>query len=244
MYMHPQRASIPLQGLDRHALTVGAIYIRFRRSHSQIGALFGAISPVEDLHGWQKVLWKSRPVHTSQWRQWTCIVAISWGNKMNFSLCTNMRGFTQTEAISSDVPCICGSAFAGISKFSTFVARETNLTFFRALINCLQVASGCLSSHRENIPEQHFITLPWLSTAIAFNSDSTCSPNNSPSNSVPTSRQTSGLLVDPQIWILTCLFRYAVFGLSSAVYDQNYYNKHTIVTLIINLFEVLIHLSS
>ena len=25
VYMHPQRASIPLQGLDRHALTVGAI---------------------------------------------------------------------------------------------------------------------------------------------------------------------------------------------------------------------------
>ena len=33
--MHPQRANIPLQGLDRHALTVGAI----SGSHSQPGAL-------------------------------------------------------------------------------------------------------------------------------------------------------------------------------------------------------------
>ena len=35
MYMHPQRASIPLQGLDRRALTVGAI----SGPHSQPGAL-------------------------------------------------------------------------------------------------------------------------------------------------------------------------------------------------------------
>ena len=35
MYMHPQRANIPLQGLDRHALTVGAI----SDPHSQLGAL-------------------------------------------------------------------------------------------------------------------------------------------------------------------------------------------------------------
>ena len=35
MYMHPQRANISLQGLDRHALTVGAI----SGPHSQIGAL-------------------------------------------------------------------------------------------------------------------------------------------------------------------------------------------------------------
>ena len=36
MYMHPQRANIPLQGLDRCALTVGAI----SGLHSQIGAPF------------------------------------------------------------------------------------------------------------------------------------------------------------------------------------------------------------
>ena len=39
--MYPQRANIPLQGLDRRALTVGAIS----------GPSFGAISPVMDLHG-------------------------------------------------------------------------------------------------------------------------------------------------------------------------------------------------
>ena len=50
--MYPQRANIPLQGLDRCALTVGAI----SGLHSQIGALFGAISPVVDLHGQQQAL--------------------------------------------------------------------------------------------------------------------------------------------------------------------------------------------
>ena len=34
-YIHPQRANIPLQGLDRHALIVGAI----SGPHSQLGAL-------------------------------------------------------------------------------------------------------------------------------------------------------------------------------------------------------------
>ena len=50
--MHPQRANIPLQGLDRRALTVGAI----SGPHSQPGAQpsFGAISPLVDLHGRQK----------------------------------------------------------------------------------------------------------------------------------------------------------------------------------------------
>ena len=46
--MYPQRVSIPIQGLDGHALTVGAI----SGPHCQVGALFGAISPVMDLHGW------------------------------------------------------------------------------------------------------------------------------------------------------------------------------------------------
>ena len=35
VYMHPQRANIPLQGLDRRALIVGAI----SGPHSQLGAL-------------------------------------------------------------------------------------------------------------------------------------------------------------------------------------------------------------
>ena len=46
-YMHPQRANIPLQDLDRHALTVGAISANLEPS-------FGAISPVVNLHGRQK----------------------------------------------------------------------------------------------------------------------------------------------------------------------------------------------
>ena len=54
--MYLQRANIPLQGLDRRALTVGAI----SGPHSQIGALFlGTISPVVDLHDQQKSLWKT-----------------------------------------------------------------------------------------------------------------------------------------------------------------------------------------
>ena len=63
--MHPQRANIPLQGLDRRALTVGAI----SGPQSQLGALLGTISPAMDLHGWQKAFRESRPVDISQWRQ-------------------------------------------------------------------------------------------------------------------------------------------------------------------------------
>ena len=59
MYMHLQRANIPLQDLDRRALTVGAI----SGPHSQTELSFGPISPVVDLHGRQKALWKSRLVN-------------------------------------------------------------------------------------------------------------------------------------------------------------------------------------
>ena len=37
MYMHPQRTNIPQQGIDRRALTVGAM----SDPHSRIGALLG-----------------------------------------------------------------------------------------------------------------------------------------------------------------------------------------------------------
>ena len=70
MYMHPQKANIPLQDLDRCALTVGAI----SGPHSQLGALFGAILPVMDLHGQQIAFRESRPIDISQWRKQTCIV--------------------------------------------------------------------------------------------------------------------------------------------------------------------------
>ena len=65
MYMYPQWANIPLKGLDRHALTVGAI----SGPHGKLEPSFGAMSPVVDLHARQKALWKSRPVNMSQWRQ-------------------------------------------------------------------------------------------------------------------------------------------------------------------------------
>ena len=98
----------------------------------------------------------------------------------------------------------CWSDGILFSSLSISVASTINLTFLRALINCLQLAWGCLSSHKENIPQQHCITLPWLFTAIVFNSDSASSP----SNSLPNSRQTSGLLQQaPQTGVLTCLFR-------------------------------------
>ena len=62
VYMHPQRANIPLQGLDRRALTVGDI----SGPNSQLGAFLSTISPVVDLHGRQKAFRESRPVHISQ----------------------------------------------------------------------------------------------------------------------------------------------------------------------------------
>ena len=50
MYMHPQKANITLQGLDRCALTVGAI----SGPLAKLEPSFGAISPVVDLHGREK----------------------------------------------------------------------------------------------------------------------------------------------------------------------------------------------
>ena len=63
--MYPQQANIPLQALDRHALTVEAYQVPTAKFEPYIGA----ISPVMNLHGWQKALWKSGPVDISQWRQ-------------------------------------------------------------------------------------------------------------------------------------------------------------------------------
>ena len=59
--MHPQRANIPLQGLDTHLLTVGAI----PGSHWQIKALHWCHLPVVDLHGQKNTLEKqtSENVH-------------------------------------------------------------------------------------------------------------------------------------------------------------------------------------
>ena len=60
--MYSQRSNIPLQGLDKGVLTVGAI----SGPTAKLEPYIGAISPVMDLHGWQKALWKSIPVDISQ----------------------------------------------------------------------------------------------------------------------------------------------------------------------------------
>ena len=59
----------------------------------------GAISLFVNLHGCQKVIWKSKPADISQRRHAVNIrtqlfsAAINWDNKMNFSLHANMAGF-------------------------------------------------------------------------------------------------------------------------------------------------------
>ena len=53
--MYPQKANSPLQGIDRCALTVGAI----PGLTAKLEPSFGAISPVMDLHGQQKAPWKA-----------------------------------------------------------------------------------------------------------------------------------------------------------------------------------------
>ena len=60
-----QRANNPLQGLDRYALTVGAI----SGPTANLEHAFGTISPVVDLHGRQKAFGKNKPVNYGQWRQ-------------------------------------------------------------------------------------------------------------------------------------------------------------------------------
>ena len=56
--MYPQWTNIPLQGLDRCVLTVGAINI----PTADLEPATDTISLVMNLHGQQKALWKSRPV--------------------------------------------------------------------------------------------------------------------------------------------------------------------------------------
>ena len=53
-HMHPQRANIPLQGLNRCMLTVGATSV----PHYQIGALNWYHIMV--LHGQKKALWRKQ----------------------------------------------------------------------------------------------------------------------------------------------------------------------------------------
>ena len=68
----------------------------YQVSAAKLEPSFGVISPVMDLHGWKKHSGKAEQStlasggskHTELFS-----VAISWGNKMNFSLCASMSGF-------------------------------------------------------------------------------------------------------------------------------------------------------
>ena len=64
-YPRAQWANISLQGLERRILTMGAVL----GPSSDLELAIGTISPIMSLQGWQKALWKSRPVDISQWRQ-------------------------------------------------------------------------------------------------------------------------------------------------------------------------------
>ena len=58
IHMHGQRANIPLQVLDRCVLTVAVI-----SGHpAKLKPYIGTISPIVDLYGWKKALYRSRPV--------------------------------------------------------------------------------------------------------------------------------------------------------------------------------------
>ena len=65
--MHPKRAHVPLQGLDRHVPTVGAIMGQVFTT--KLEPYIGVISPVMHLHDQKKVLRRSGPVDISHWRQ-------------------------------------------------------------------------------------------------------------------------------------------------------------------------------
>ena len=69
VYMHPQRVNIPLQGIDRCALTVGA-RPNINKFNDKTGYLLARLV-VQKLS----------------------IITLSWGNKMNFSLRAKMSGF-------------------------------------------------------------------------------------------------------------------------------------------------------
>ena len=64
VHMYPQRANIPLQSLDSQICTDSGSHIR-SPLHAKLQPSIGAISPVVDLHGQRKALWKSRHVKMS-----------------------------------------------------------------------------------------------------------------------------------------------------------------------------------
>ena len=100
--MYPQRADTLLQRLDRCALTVEAI----SGPCCQIGALPNWNPPLVPFHQlWIHMIGKRHSVKADQStlasgdseHAWLFSVAISWGNKMNFSLYTEAyQVFAQT----------------------------------------------------------------------------------------------------------------------------------------------------
>ena len=100
VYMHPQRGNIPLQGLDRCALTVHGNHIRCPQP-----TWSPPLTPFHQLYIYmvgkkhsgkadQSTLASGRNEHALLFS-----VAISWGNKMNFSLCAKMSAFCSDSHI-------------------------------------------------------------------------------------------------------------------------------------------------
>ena len=71
----------------------------YQVSIAKLEPSIGIISPVLDLYGWQKHSGKAdQPVEAVNMNSYL-IIAISWGNKMNFSLYVNMAGFCSDSHI-------------------------------------------------------------------------------------------------------------------------------------------------
>ena len=121
MYMHPQRANIPLQGLDRRALADSGSHIRSPQPTWN--------PPLASFH--QSWIYMVGKKHSGKADQSTlasgdsehAYVAISWGIKINFSLSANMSGFCSDSHIYSRILII------RISIIRTLVYPNTILNF-------------------------------------------------------------------------------------------------------------------
>ena len=98
--MHPQRANIPLQCLD--TVDVDKQWEPYQVPTAKSEPFISATSPVVDFHGWKKHFGKADQLTVtgggSEYAQ-LFSVAISWGNKMNFSLYANMSSFCSDSHI-------------------------------------------------------------------------------------------------------------------------------------------------
>ena len=109
--MYPQRANVPLQDLDRHALTMGAI----SGSRCQTGALnWCHFTSCGFTWSTKSTLEKqTKSILASGGNEYASLfsVAISWGNKVNFSLYVNMLGFCSTVTYFKYCLIVFGIAF-------------------------------------------------------------------------------------------------------------------------------------